>query len=71
MKQEQALRVAFQALTEIAIVGHLADTALAQTLPNELSVAGFGVLEGGVDEGARIVLVLAGELSGACSNVCD
>ena len=44
MKQDQALRVAFQALSEIAIIGHLADTALAQTLPPELSVAGFGVL---------------------------
>jgi DNA-binding MarR family transcriptional regulator len=44
MKPDQALRVAFQALSEIAIIGHLADTALAQTLPRELSVAGFGVL---------------------------
>lgn len=44
MKPDQALRVAFQALSEIAIIGHLADTALAQTLPQELSVAGFGVL---------------------------
>lgn len=44
MKQAEALRVAFQALSEIAIIGHLADTALAQTLPKELSVAGFGVL---------------------------
>lgn len=43
-KDEAGLRTAFQALTEIAIIGHLADTALAQTLPNELSVAGFGVL---------------------------
>lgn len=44
MKQEDALRTAFQVMTEIAIIGHLADTALAQTLPKELSVAGFGVL---------------------------
>jgi DNA-binding MarR family transcriptional regulator len=44
MKQDQATRFAFQALSEIAIIGHLADTALAQTLPPELSVAGFGVL---------------------------
>jgi DNA-binding MarR family transcriptional regulator len=44
MKQEEALRVSFQVMTEIAIIGHLADTALAQTLPEELSVAGFGVL---------------------------
>lgn len=44
MKRDQALRVAFQAMSEIAIIGHLADTALAQALPAELSVAGFGVL---------------------------
>lgn len=44
MKREQALRIAFQAMSEIAIIGHLADTALAQALPEELSVAGFGVL---------------------------
>jgi DNA-binding MarR family transcriptional regulator len=44
MKQDEALRVSFQVMTEIAIIGHLADTALAQTLPEELSVAGFGVL---------------------------
>ena len=44
MNREEELRVAFQALSEIAIIGHLADTALAQTLPKELSVAGFGVL---------------------------
>ncbi len=43
-KDEAALRIAFQALSEIAIIGHLADTALAQALPEELSVAGFGVL---------------------------
>lgn len=44
MKQEDALRISFQAMSEIAIIGHLADTALAKTLPPELSVAGFGVL---------------------------
>ncbi|MEZ5958724.1 MAG: MarR family transcriptional regulator [Hyphomonadaceae bacterium] len=44
MKQEDALRVSFQAMSEIAIIGHLADTALAKALPPELSVAGFGVL---------------------------
>ena len=44
MKQDEALRVSFQAMTEIAIIGHLADTALAQALPEGLSVAGFGVL---------------------------
>jgi DNA-binding MarR family transcriptional regulator len=44
MKQDEALRVSFQAMSEIAIIGHLADTALAQALPPELSVAGFGVL---------------------------
>jgi DNA-binding MarR family transcriptional regulator len=44
MKQEEALRISFQAMSEIAIIGHLADTALAQVLPPELSVAGFGVL---------------------------
>jgi DNA-binding MarR family transcriptional regulator len=44
MKQDEALRVSFQVMTEIAIISHLADTALAQTLPEELSVAGFGVL---------------------------
>lgn len=43
-KDEAALRTAFQALTEISIIGHLADTALAKTLPGELSIAGFGVL---------------------------
>jgi len=42
MKQD--LRVVFQALSEMAIIGHLADTALAQVLPEELSVSGFGVL---------------------------
>lgn len=44
MKRDEALRISFQAMTEIAIIGHLADTALAKTLPPELSVAGFGVL---------------------------
>jgi DNA-binding MarR family transcriptional regulator len=44
MKQEEALRTAFHTLSEIAIIGHLADTALGQTLPEKLSVAGFGVL---------------------------
>lgn len=44
MKQDEALKVSFQVMTEIAIIGHLADTALAQTLPAELSVSGFGVL---------------------------
>lgn len=44
MKKADAQRLAFQALSEIAIIGHLADTALAQTLPAPLSVAGFGVL---------------------------
>lgn len=44
MKQDDALRISFQALSEIAIIGHLADTALAQVLPEEMSVAGFGVL---------------------------
>lgn len=44
MKQDQALRAAFQTLSEIAIIGQLADNALRQVLPEELSVAGFGVL---------------------------
>lgn len=44
MKQNEALRISFQAMSEIAIIGHLADTALAKTLPEGLSVAGFGVL---------------------------
>jgi DNA-binding MarR family transcriptional regulator len=44
MKQDEALKLAFQAMSEIAIIGHLADTALAKALPPELSVAGFGVL---------------------------
>lgn len=44
MSRKQDLRVAFQALSEIAIIGHLADTALSQVLPEELSVASFGVL---------------------------
>lgn len=44
MKKQEAQRISFHVLSEIAIIGHLADTALAQTLPAELSVAGFGVL---------------------------
>lgn len=44
MKQDEALRVSFQVMSEIAIIGHLADTALAKLLPPEFSVAGFGVL---------------------------
>jgi DNA-binding MarR family transcriptional regulator len=44
MKPELKLRTAFQALSEIAIIGQLADSALRQVLPEELSVAGFGVL---------------------------
>ena len=44
MSRKQDLRIAFQALSEIAIIGHLADTALSQVLPEELSVASFGVL---------------------------
>lgn len=44
MRPEQKLRTAFQALSEIAIIGQLADNALRQTLPEELSIASFGVL---------------------------
>jgi len=44
MSRQHDLRIAFQALSEIAIIGHLADTALGQVLPEELSVASFGVL---------------------------
>ena len=44
MKQDEALRISFHVMSEIAIIGHLADTALAKLLPSELSVAGFGVL---------------------------
>lgn len=44
MKQDQKLRTAFQALSEIAIIGQLADGALRQVLPEELSIASFGVL---------------------------
>lgn len=44
MKKQEALRLSFQVMSEIAIIGHLADTALAKALPQELSVAGFGVL---------------------------
>ncbi len=44
MKQNEALGVSFQVMTEIAIIGRLADTALAKALPGELTIAGFGVL---------------------------
>jgi DNA-binding MarR family transcriptional regulator len=44
MKQDEKLRISFQVMSEIAIIGHLADTALGKLLPPELSVAGFGVL---------------------------
>ena len=44
MKRHEALRISFQAMSEIAIIGHLADTALAKALPPELSVAGFGLV---------------------------
>jgi DNA-binding MarR family transcriptional regulator len=44
MKQDETLRMAFQVMTDISIIGHLADTALDQALPEGLSVAGFGVL---------------------------
>jgi DNA-binding MarR family transcriptional regulator len=44
MKQAEALRISFQVMSEIAIIGHLADTALSHALPKELSVAAFGVL---------------------------
>lgn len=44
MTAEQKLRTASQTLSEIAIIGQLADNALRLTLPKELSVAGFGVL---------------------------
>jgi DNA-binding MarR family transcriptional regulator len=44
MKHAEAMRTAFQTLSEIAIIGQLADAALRQVLPAELSVAGFGVL---------------------------
>ncbi|MDX2276331.1 MAG: MarR family transcriptional regulator [Hyphomonadaceae bacterium] len=44
MKTQEQARLVFQSLTEIAIIAHLADTRLAQDLPNDLSVAGFGVL---------------------------
>jgi DNA-binding MarR family transcriptional regulator len=44
MKHEEALKLSFQVMSEIAIIGHLADTALAKALPEEFSVAGFGVL---------------------------
>lgn len=44
MKQDQKLRMAFQTMSEIAIIGQLADNALRQTLPEALSIASFGVL---------------------------
>lgn len=44
MKRDEALKTSFLVMTEIAIIGHLADTALGKALPVELSVAGFGVL---------------------------
>jgi DNA-binding MarR family transcriptional regulator len=44
MSKQAALQTAFQVMSEIAIIGHLADTALAKALPSELSIAGFGVL---------------------------
>jgi len=44
MKRQEALRISFQVMSEIAIIGHLADTELAKLLPPELSVASFGVL---------------------------
>lgn len=44
MSQDEALATAFDVMTETAIIGRLADTALEQTLPGGLSVAGFGVL---------------------------
>lgn len=44
MKSDQKLRSVFQTLSEIAIIGQLTDGALRQVLPEELSIAGFGVL---------------------------
>lgn len=44
MTAEQKLRTAFRTLSEIAIIGQLADNALRLTLPDELSIASFGVL---------------------------
>lgn len=44
MTRADDMRTAFQALSEIAIIGQLADSALRQVLPEELSVASFGVL---------------------------
>jgi DNA-binding MarR family transcriptional regulator len=43
VKQDDVHR-SFQVLSEIAIIGHLADTALGRVLPDDLSIAGFGVL---------------------------
>jgi DNA-binding MarR family transcriptional regulator len=44
MKQDQKLRTVFQTLSEIAIIGQLTDGVLRQVLPEELSIASFGVL---------------------------
>jgi DNA-binding MarR family transcriptional regulator len=44
MTRADDMRTAFQALSEIAIIGQLADAALRQVLPEDLSVASFGVL---------------------------
>lgn len=44
MIKDKEIEFCFQAMSEIAIIGHLADTALGQTLPEDLSVARFGVL---------------------------
>jgi DNA-binding MarR family transcriptional regulator len=44
MKQDEEVRLVFQSLTEIDIIAHLVNTRLAQDLPEDLSVAGFGVL---------------------------
>lgn len=44
MTRADEMRMAFQTFSEIAIIGQLADAALRQALPEELSVAAFGVL---------------------------
>lgn len=44
MKKDEALHLAFQTLSEIAIIGQLANAALRAVLPETLSIAGFGVL---------------------------
>lgn len=44
MTEDEQVALVFKSLTEISIIAHLADTQLAQTLPEELSIAGFGVL---------------------------